>query len=73
VGGCHVKRKENIYYECVSLALVTQHAVSMRRVVLSYVAYLVLSFCSHYHLNDNRIIEQVNSFNYLGNMISYDK
>jgi hypothetical protein len=46
-GGAIVpKMKEITYYKCVSLTLITQDAVHMRRIVISSVTYLAVSYVS---------------------------
>jgi hypothetical protein len=43
---CRVKAISNAYSECVSVALVIQHAKRMRRIILSSVACLALPYFS---------------------------
>jgi hypothetical protein len=45
------KQKSITYSEYVFLALVIQHAVRMRRIVLSSVTYLAFQFFSYYLIN----------------------
>jgi hypothetical protein len=44
---CRGKAKIVTHSECVSVALVIQHAMRMRRIVLSFVARLVLPYFPH--------------------------
>ena len=43
---CHGKAISITYYECVSVALVTQRALHMRHIVLSYVVCLDVPYFS---------------------------
>jgi hypothetical protein len=43
---CHWKELSITYSECVSVALVIQHEMRMRRIILSYVACLALLYFS---------------------------
>jgi hypothetical protein len=47
-----VEKAVNITYsECVSVALVIQHAIRMRRIVLSSVSCLAVRYISHYSIH----------------------
>jgi hypothetical protein len=43
---CRGKTISITYFECVSLALVIQHAKRMRRIILSYVSFLAVPYFS---------------------------
>jgi len=48
--GAVAPKRKKLHIMCMSLALVTKHAVRMRRIVLSSVVYLAISYFSHYIL-----------------------
>ena len=48
---CRRKGISSIYFECVSAALMSHHAKSMRRTILSAVACLPVPYFPHYPIN----------------------
>jgi hypothetical protein len=56
---CRIKAVSIRYSECVSVALVIQHAKSMRRVVFSSVAYTALPYISTYFIKGTILGEKI--------------
>jgi hypothetical protein len=63
------------YYECVRVALDSQHAVRLGSIVLSPVACTVLYIFSHYHINGTifggKCVEQKMCIDFLCNFFSF--
>ena len=55
---CRGKARSTTYSECVSVALVNQHAKSMHRSILSSVACLALPYFSHYLINGTILVKK---------------